>query len=227
MKTVMGRVARAARAVADWVFARLCAARVKCGFPARSFIELLERRVFLDALPSWVTPASAATWSTAANTLTATGPTTIIADPGTTGTASEPIITASGSSAVITVAPAAAPAPTIVHIGGLGLTDGASLIMAPPAGGATQQTHNVLVVGIRTGSAVPTFSIDTADGSTLDLGANDLVVRKGDLAAIQQYILDGRNIGGSTGGLWGGTGITSSAAAADDAGAEKGSSLIL
>jgi hypothetical protein len=160
------------------------------------------------ALPTWLSPSSEATWD--GHTLTVTGSATIIADPG----ADEPLIVGSGAAAQLTIAPTNGD--HIIHVGGVTLTDGASLTMASVGVGRSHTNHDALVVGVLNGAA-PTFSIDSS--SKLDLADNDLVVHQGDLANLQALASEGRNVasGGFLDGTWTGNGLTSSAAASVDA----------
>jgi hypothetical protein len=114
--------------------------------------------------------------------LTVNDPSTIIADPG----ADEPNIVDSGQ--VLTVTPATAG--IAVHVGGITLTNGASMIVtqadAPTTAdlnngefvGSNQATvHNTLVIGVVGSANDPTFSIDGT--SKLDLNDNDLIIHTG------------------------------------------------
>lgn len=74
----------------------------------------------------------------------------------------------------------------------------------------THSHHEVLVIGSNGGPA-PTFSVDSINGSKLDLTSNDLVVHNGSLAGVQAFARTGRNAGN-----WLGNGLTSAAAANQD-----------
>ncbi len=155
--------------------------------------------------PFWLGAGSGAAWNAATNTLTVTGPTTITSDPGATN---PPIIVASGPAAQLAIAPT--DGSTAVHLGGLTLTGGAKLTTPTgpaPAGRIT------LMVGTA-GAAATAFSVDNS--STLDIANNVLIVEAGagqkstEIGALQLAVTSGKG-----NGSWNGTGITSSAVAAD------------
>jgi hypothetical protein len=161
----------------------------------------------LTADPSWLDPGSAAAWDASTHTLTVNGLATIASDPGS----DEPNIVADGPDAQVVVEPTTSD--SLVHIGGLTLTDGAGLTMVSVGDSAGDANHNVLAVGTAGGSSDPTFSIDSL--SFLDLENNDLIVHTGssdttgaDLTAIQSLADTG-----SDSGAWDGNGLTSSTAA--------------
>ncbi|MDR3659722.1 MAG: hypothetical protein P4L86_04815, partial [Mycobacterium sp.] len=161
------------------------------------------------ALPAWVAPGSAATWNAGTKTLTVTGAATIIADPGT----DSPNIVASGSAAQLTIQPATVGE---VNLGGITLTNGASITVPSVGVGRTHTNHNVIVLDSN-GTTVPTFSIDGT--SKFDLVDNDLIIQNGasELSTIEGAANAARDVaaGGGNGGTWDGTnGLTSSGAAA-------------
>ena len=148
----------------------------------RSFIEPLELRRLLTA---WLTGGG--TYDPSTNIATITGAATITADPGTTGDTAEPIIEASGSSAVLTINPGD---DIFVHLGGLSLSNGATAKVDSVSGGGTEQNHYVVVIGAADATSAPLFSIDTTNGSKLDLADNDLIIHDGAslLPAVQGYL---------------------------------------
>jgi hypothetical protein len=160
------------------------------------------------SLPSWLAPGSAATWNASTKTLTVTGAATIDADPGT----DSPNIVASGSAAVLTIQPATV---GFVNLGGITLTNGASIVVPSVGASRTHTNHNVIVLDSN-GTTVPTFSIDSS--SKLDLQDNDLIVQNGgsELSTIQAEATEGRDYPNND---WMGNGLTSSAAATNDANA--------
>jgi hypothetical protein len=149
----------------------------------------------------WEAPNSIASWNSYTKTLTVTGATGIIADPGS----DEPIIQANGSAAVVTVNPTTS---NQIHLGGLNLSNGASVIVTSLGSSRTATNHRVLVIGLAGTATPPLFSIDPT--SSLDLSDNDLLVHDGNLASIDGLLTTGFN---SAGGYWNGPGIQSSAAA--------------
>jgi endonuclease/exonuclease/phosphatase family metal-dependent hydrolase len=156
------------------------------------------------SLPSWLSPSSAATWNAGTQTLTVTGAATIIADPG----ADSPQIVANGSAAVLTIQPATV---GFVNLGGITLTNGASIIVPSLGAARTHTNHNVIVLDSN-GTTVPTFSI--ASSSKLDLQDNDLIIQNGG-SELTTILADANT--GSNGGTWTGNGLTSSVAASVDA----------
>jgi hypothetical protein len=160
-------------------------------------------------LPAWLSPSSDATWNASTDTLTVTGAATIIADPGT----ASPKIVANGSAAVLTIQPATV---GFVNLGGITLTNGASIIVPSVGAVRTHTNHNVIVLDSN-GTTVPTFSIDSS--SKLDLQDNDLIIQNGgsELSTIQA---DANT--GSHGGTWTGNGLTSSVAATVDGNGPSG-----
>jgi hypothetical protein len=152
----------------------------------------------ISALPAWLAPASAATWDASTHALNVTGAATIIADPGN----DSPNITADGAVAQLTINPST---DNVVHIGGLTLLNGAD------ASYVSNGNERSLVVG--SPSADGTLSIDAAHQSDLDLQTNAMILNYGGaspLASVQLLLSDGYNDG-----LWNGSGITSSTAAAN------------
>ncbi len=140
-----------------------------------------------------------------------TGPTIITADPGT----DEPIVDASGPSAIVSIDPASA-ALTDVHLGGLNLTNGASVVVDSLGAPRSLSVVTLLVLGTPDATAAPTFSIDST--STLDLQDNDLAILYGTgtspLPQVQEYLQTGSNYDGDTGVFqWNGPGLISSVAA--------------
>jgi hypothetical protein len=84
----------------------------------------------------------------------------------------------------------------------------------------------VLVIGADNGitmalsaTTAPTFSIDAAHGSQLNLEDNDLIIHNGDYAAVQALATIGRDAPAQSvwGGAWDGNGLTSSIANSNDA----------
>jgi hypothetical protein len=202
--------------------------------PVVASIEQLEARQLLSGA-AWLSADSAATWDASTSTLTVTGVATIIADPGS----DEPNIIASGSAAQLTIAPT--PSPADVHVGGITLTDGATLDMASVGPSHSNSNHNTLVVGVLGATNDPPFSIDSA--SKLDLVDNDLIVHTGssdngngtqdelmgvvltnELQNVAALAAEGRNVapGGISDGTWTGDGLTSSAAGSVDSAANTG-----
>jgi hypothetical protein len=118
-----------------------------------------------------------------------TGPATILANPG----ADAPLIVADSAAAALTINP---PADTQVNVGGLTLSNGATLTLA------NGPTDRVLVVGAG--------GLSVAGSAKLDLTDNALVVRGGSLDAVRSAIVSGFH-----GGDWLGSGLTSGTAAAD------------
>jgi hypothetical protein len=151
-------------------------------------------------LPAWLSPSSDATWVASTHTLTVNGAATIIADPGT----ASPQIVANGSAAVLTIQPATV---GFVNLGGITLTNGASIIVPSVGAGRTHTNHNVIVLDSN-GTTVPTFSIDSS--SKLDLQDNDLIIQNGG-SELTTILADAKT--GSNGGSWTGNGLTSSVAA--------------
>jgi hypothetical protein len=153
-------------------------------------------------IPAWLSPASVAIWNAATNTLTVTGAASIIADPGS----AEPIIHASGSSAVVSFNPNSG---TVIHIGGLSLTNGASAIVTSLGAARTVTNFLLLVIGVPGANTAPTLTIDST--STLDLTNNDMAILYGSgsspLSAINAQLLAAYD-----GGLWDKPGLTSSIA---------------
>jgi len=152
--------------------------------------------------PAWLGSGSLATYSYATHILTVTGATTIIGDPGT----DQPIIQANGSAAVVTINPATA---LQIHIGGLSLTNGASMIVSSLGSARTATNHRVLVLGNAGATTAPLLNIDST--SRLNLNDNDLVDHDGSLSAVTALLKSGFNAGA---GYWNGNGIASSNAAA-------------
>jgi hypothetical protein len=108
--------------------------------------------------------------------------------------------------------------------GNLTVNDNSSVIFAAASAGGGYASRNLYALNL-TGAATATVTASTTatdriilvinqlsivGGSTLDIGNNAVIVHNGDLAAITSQVQTGH-----TGGLWAGTGITSSLAAAD------------
>lgn len=186
----------------------------------------------LNVTPTWLSSDSAATWNASTQTLTVTGGTTIIADPG----ADEPIIAADGSSAAVVVAlvnPIGSG--DLIHIGGVELSDGASLTVQSVGSAREPGNHEVLVIGALGAVNDPTIWVDSS--SKIDLEDNDMIVHTGssdtgatdaqgytetnELGAVAGLAAQGRNVapGGAYDGTWTGNGLTSSSAASIDAAA--------
>jgi chitodextrinase len=169
--------------------------------PANSWGNIAEVEFYgTPALPTWVSSTSVATWNPATSVLTVTGATTITADPG----AVLPTIIASGLSAVVTVNTTS---DLKIHLGGLSLSNGASLTLASLGVARTEANHRVLVIGSASATSAPTFSIDAT--STLDLTDNDLIDLYGGATSPMAGIR-GQIQQASDGGLWDQTGLTSS-----------------
>jgi len=167
-------------------------------------------------VPPWLAAGSAATW--AGGTLTVTGNATIIADPAAYG--DHPNIVGTVGAAQLYIQPAAT---GFVNVGNITLSGGAGIDVVSVGRGRTHFNHNTLVVDSISGS-VPTVSIDSS--SKLNLEDNDLIVQNGGDAdyngagGIYALAYEGRGgaaAAGAGNGTWTGNGITSSAAAADDA----------
>jgi len=160
----------------------------------------------LQTLPSWLAPGSAVTWNASTKTLTVTGAATIIADPGS----DSPNIVASGTAAQLTINPAIV---GFVNLGGITLTDGASITVASVGASRTHVFHNVIVLDFN-GTSVPTFSIDSA--SKLDLQDNDMIIQNGgsELANVVGLAQTGADDPNND---WTGNGLTSSVAESNDA----------
>jgi len=168
-----------------------------------------------------------------AGTLTVTGAGTIVSDPESTSSTFgantnipvDPQIVASSPAAQLLVQPATEPAE--IHVGGIDLTGGASMVMASMGDENNDHpdNHNVLVVGTLNDPTLPTFIID--DQSSLDLQDNDLIVHgdangDSDYAAVEAARTLGRNgdaaqtasDNNTTGNFyWAGPGLNSSVAA--------------
>jgi hypothetical protein len=82
----------------------------------------------------------------------------------------------------------------------------------------THSHHTVLVLGTN-GGAAPTFSVDSINGSKLDMTSSDLIVHSGSLSNVKAFAASGRNVapGGFLDGTWTGAGLTSASAASADA----------
>ncbi len=156
------------------------------------------------AAPSWLASDSVGTWNPSTSVLTVTEPTTIIADPGT----DEPIIEADGANAIVTLDPISGIG-TDFHIGGLSLTDGASLTVDSLGASRSLTDVNLLVIGTPTATAAPMFNIDST--STLDLADNDMAILDGagtgTLPQVQEDLQTGYN-----NGAWNDPGLISSVA---------------
>lgn len=114
------------------------------------------------SLPDWVSPDSVATWDPSTRILNVTGATTIVANPDADDA---PIIEASGAAAKVTIQPFS---DKVIEVGGVELSNGASLDVKSVGAGRSASNH--IVLGIGSGS----FSVDAS--STLDLEDNDLVL---------------------------------------------------
>jgi hypothetical protein len=165
--------------------------------------------VNITVLPAWLGVGSAASWNTSTHILTVTGVTTITADPA----GDQPVIVATSAAGQVTIA---ANAGTLVHLGGFQLSGGASINVQSVGIARSSVNHNVLVIGTVGATNPPTASIDSM--SKLDLGDNDLIIHDGDLTNTQSLAREGLNIAG-IGGIWSGTGLDSSNAAAVDSNA--------
>jgi hypothetical protein len=144
---------------------------------------------------AWLSAGSSATWNSSSHALSITGPATIIADPGS----AEPVITQSGSATQLLVMPGT---DSIVHVGSLSLTNGATAKVYDPNGGSVLLDISPVSNNI---------TIDSA--SQLDLAGNDLKVQSGSVSTLTALIARGMNAAG--GANWKGNGITNSAAAND------------
>ncbi len=171
------------------------------GSPLMGFSPLT---LTLAALPAWLSPSSAATWDAGTETLTVNGAATIIADPGT----DSPKIVENGSAAQLTISPTTV---GFVNLGGVTLTNGASITVPSVGASRTHTNHNVIVIDAVNGTP-GTFSIDAT--SKFDLVDNDLILQDGGAAgaaAVQALATTGRDYPNDD---WTGNGLTSSAAAA-------------
>lgn len=180
-------------------------------------------------LPAWLTLSvgAAVVWNPSAETLQInSGTATIVADPEESrfnnGAGDDPAITASGSGSKLEVAPT--DGSLLVHIGGITLQGGATADVASLGAARTHSNHRVLVVGTVNQTSAPTFSIDSAKGSKLDLEDNDMIVHGGsngssDYSAVAAAAVIGGNgtVGGFQDGTWTGNGLSSSVAAAQAA----------
>ncbi|MDB5320798.1 MAG: hypothetical protein JWN40_2429 [Phycisphaerales bacterium] len=147
-------------------------------------------------IPAWLAGPSAATYNSNTHTLTVTGSATIVADPG----AELPIINASGAGAQLTINPTS---DQRIHLGGLNLSNQASVVLSSVGGSRSGANHRLLVVD------AAQFSIDA--NSTLNLADNDMVLRNATASTanlVRQLILRGY-----AAAAWNGTGIKSSTAA--------------
>ena len=182
-----------------------------------------------STVPSWLASGSAATWNGSTNTLTVTGTATIISDPGASN---PPMIVASGSGAVLNIQPSTSDVG--VHLGGITLSNGATINMVSVGSARTHSDHNTLVIGTLGASSDPTISIDST--SKLNLEDNDLIVHTGssdqgngvpdslgvpetnELGTVQALAARGRNVpaGSVLNGTWTGNGLSSSSAASVD-----------
>jgi autotransporter-associated beta strand protein len=161
----------------------------------------------LTAYPSWLDPGSAASWDSGTQTLSVTGVATITGDPGS----DEPNIVADGPDAQVVVDPTTAD--SLVHIGGLTLTNGAGLTMLTVGASRSDTDHNTLVVGATGQTSDPTFSIDSS--SYLDLQDNDLIIHTGSAdtgGAAELSNVEAMAATGSDSGAWDGPELTSSVA---------------
>ncbi|MGO9468335.1 MAG: endonuclease/exonuclease/phosphatase family protein [Isosphaeraceae bacterium] len=160
----------------------------------------------LETLPAWLAPGSAVNWNSSTKTLTVTGAATIIADPGS----DSPNIVASGTAANLTINPAII---GFVNLGGITLTDGASITVQSVGASRTHTYHNVIVLDSN-GTSVPTFSIDSS--SKLDLQDNDMIIENGgsELSTVQGLAQTGADYPNND---WTGDGLTSSVAESNDA----------
>lgn len=148
---------------------------------AAAAVEPLERRVMLSSTPSWLDPNSAATWDSSTHVLTVTGAATIVANPGS----DNPQVTVSGSGAALMIEPGT---DKVIQLGNLTLTNGGCAeLTRPDAGTFDPSSSLVLVVGTQRGNS-PVLSIDSADGSTLGLEDNHLLVHQG-MSSESNYIL--------------------------------------
>jgi hypothetical protein len=167
----------------------------------------------VSALPAWLAAGSNATWTSATKSLVVHGAADIIADPGT----DEPIITTDGGAAsILKVDVASGGTLQAIHIGGITLAGGASMIVDSVGSGRTATNHDELLIA--SGGA---FSIDSL--SKLDLVDNDADFVGGSLSAITNSLRGGFN---GNGGWWTGGGIVSSKAAASPASKTLGVKMI-
>ncbi len=160
-----------------------------------------------QTLPAWMSPSSAATWNASTHTLTVTGAAMMIADPGT----DSPNIVENGSAAQLTIDPTTG---GFFNLGGVTLTNGASITVPSLGASRTHTNHDVIVIDAANGgTGTPgTFSIDAT--SKFDLADNDLILQNGGAAgaaAVQALATTGRDYPNDD---WTGKGLTSSAAAA-------------
>ena len=179
-------------------------------------------------LPAWLSPSSDATWVASTHTLTVNGAATIIADPGTDSpnifgngplaklTISPTTVVENGSAAQLTISPTAV---GFVNLGGVTLTNGASITVTSVGASRTHTNHNVIVIDAANGgTGTPgTFSIDAT--SKFDLADNDMILQNGgsELTTILRDASEGSNSG-----TWTGNGLTSSVAATVDGNGPSG-----
>jgi Calx-beta domain len=151
--------------------------------------------------PTWLAPNSTATaFSIYGNSLAVSGTAAqIIADPG----GDDPIISGSSAGNVLNIPSSAG---NTIHIGGVNLTGGASVVLNSVTG-RTATNHRVLVV-----AGTGNFAIDST--SKLDLKDNDALFLGGTLSTVNTSLTSGFN---GSGAWWTGGGITSSVAAATPA----------
>jgi Immunoglobulin domain/Calx-beta domain len=174
------------------------------GNPEEPVLTVGVQEGVVSSLPAWLASGSNATWTLATNSLVVHGAADIIADPGS----AEPIITTDGGAAsVLKVDVASGGTLQTIHIGGITLTGGASMIVDSVGSGRTATNHDELLIA--SGGA---FSIDSS--SKLDLVDNDADFVGGNLSTITNSLESGFNASGS---WWTGSGIISSKAAASPA----------
>jgi hypothetical protein len=118
-------------------------------------------------ISDWETPGVSAgvwQWNAQTQTFTVTGSTTIFADPATYGV--DPNIVGSGNASQLLIQPTVEP--TDIHVGGIDLTNGASVVMASMNDESNDHAdnHNVLVVGTDDQASAPTFIVDNAQTIT-------------------------------------------------------------
>ena len=173
--------------------------------------------------PTWLTPTSAASWNEATQTLTVSGPTTIISDPNTSLIANnnpalsnpqtfvasndEPIITATGAASTLTIAPT--DGSLNVHVGGLTLLSGATADIKYLGSAPWSFTNKeTLVVGPAGDTSVPTFLVNSAAGSSINVENNAIVINytgTSPASTVNNYLSTGY-----ASGHWNGNGLSTS-----------------
>ncbi len=151
-------------------------------------------------LPAWLDSASNATWDPLTHTLNVTGPTTITADPGS----DLPIIEADRALSHVEINPGLA---TQIHIGGLDLSNGASVTVDSLGAFRSQTNRRVLVIGVPNTSTAPLFNVGPT--SSVDLTDSDMAILYGSGTSPMGNAYDAVQQA-SDGGLWDTSGIGSS-----------------